>query len=470
MSSKGSEERDDSALEGARATQRLRRTLDLKPERPAPTRGLYDAETRVKMYEQMKHRMWRRKLLKNIFEVAVLLALLCSFWFIYKGVDAHLEHKRALAAAERAAEEAREAERERKQAEEREKIRAEQEARRAAEKAEREAAVAERARQEKEKAETVEAYKVFIHALRENEFDIFGKSVTNTLAEVGGELCYFLPLEKRQITLYWATYSTNAAPQVVKIDENGNREPIDFDTFSKRIASLDYLVAKDGKTYYHPRRKKPLWGSLSKTEACDPSDKFFAGLNKSLENLRPSFDDLVYDIVFIPAGMPNKRIICETLEFGCKYSLDSVRDAVEKEFPPKSYSGEMMKIKKFKRTVKLWNGSMIKHGIDGITYVPRHNPSQRDYYNSHPVHSLAGFNTVYRRTARRLDDSQRWAELYSQAQREDSEEEAYYARARSDYESRRKKGMDAALTQYEERINGIIQKGELYYHAKKRKQ
>lgn len=457
------------AFDPAQAAQRLRRTLDLKPERPASARGLYDAEARVKMYEQMKHRMWRRKLLKNIFEVCVLLGLLCSFWFIYKGVDAHLQHKRELAAAERAAEEAREAERERRQAEEREKIRAEQEARRAAEKAARDAAVAERERLAKEKTETIEAYKVFIHALRENEFDIFGKSVTNTLAETGGELCYFLPLEERNITLYWATYATNAAPQVVKIDEYGNREPIDFDTFSKRIAPLDYLVAKEGKTYYHPRRKKPLWGTLSKTEPCDPSDKFFAGLAKSLaDNLRPSFDDLVYDIVFIPAGMPNKRIVCETLEFGCKYSLDNMREAIEKEFPPKSYGGETMKIKKFKRTVKFWNGSMIKHGIDGITYVPRHDPSARGYVHS-SIHSLSGYNTVYRRTARRLDDSQRWAELYSQAQREESEEAAYYARERSEYEARRKKGKDAALTQYEERINGIIQKGELYYHAKKRK-
>lgn len=458
---------DDMNVSGGRAgDERLRKILSAKPEPPPPKRVVYDSETRAQMYERMKHRMWRRKMLKNVFDVAVLLGLLFSCWFIYKAWDSHLEHKRALAAAEREAAAKLEAEREKLRAEEREKLRAAQEAERAAAEAAREAVEAERKRAERERNETADAYRLFMYAFRENEFDMFGKTVTNGLEQTGGELCYLLPVGEKDYSVYWAAYPTNGAPLIAKIDERGDREPVEAETFSKRIASLDYLVARDGKVYYHARRKRPLWGVLSKTEPCDPADLFFAGLRNAIDRLKPEYADLVFDVVFIPKNS-SKRIVCETLEFGCRHSIENVRDAVEKEFPPKSYGTEAFRLKKYKRTVKFWNGPMIKRGVDGITYVPRSNPSTRIGYSSF-YDTPRGYTTIYRRTAYRAATSGEWSALASRVHEEDAEEASYYERQRREHEEKRRRGASAAVDAYAKRIDGILRDGELYYHARKR--
>lgn len=428
--------------------------------------GLYDAEKRAKMYEEIKHKLWMRKLLKNAFEVFILLGTLLSTWFIYKAWDTHLEHKKELAKAERAAEDAREAERLRLRREEQERERARIEAERAAMRAEKEREEQARRYAEQEKHETIETYKLFTYALRENDFDIFSKSVTNCLSKVGGEMCYMLPQKESIPVLYWAVGQTNGEIRILRIDESGGRVEVEPTSFFDRVAKLDYLVAGEGKVYYHARRKNPLWGRLSKTQESDPSKTFFAGLYEKLETLKPTYEDIRFDIVFVPKST-QQQIICDRLEFGCNYSLDKVRCAVEEAFPPGSAIGVASSFKKFKRTVKLWNGASIKQGVDGITYVPRSPPASYNntVFNDYTFSS----RIIYRRTFRNNDNRERWNVLYNQALQEDKEEEEYYRRQKQNILDRRQRNASSAENAYAKRIDKIINDGELYYHVRKKR-
>ena len=448
-------------------TIKLRRTLHLKPEPPPPPRRLHDSEIRLQMYEQMKHKMWRRKFLQNVFEVAVLIGLLFSGWFIYKGVDAHLQHKRELAAAERVAEQ----ERECQEAEFRQKEREAEEARRQAELNERKKLAAAEAQarenERKERAETAETYKIFTYALRENEFDLFCKSVTNDIGAADFEMCYLLPTDENDLNYYMVLSRTNQQTQVFKINQLGDKIPFDYDLFCKRLDTMEYLVAKQGKVYYRPRRTKPLWGRLNKAAPCDPAGQFFGGMAKTIAKLGPEYDDLTFDIVFFPKNS-KKPIVSETLEFGCAYSIENMLEAVGKAFPPSGYISGKFKSSKFKRTTKLWNGSLIKKGIDGITYVPRTRPT--DTYRTHLLSSnISGYRTIYTRYARENQNSANWQTLYDQAVKEDAEEEEFYRRQKDEFLSKHEKGMSDAERAYKRKLDDIIDKGELYFHAKKRK-
>jgi len=445
---------------------KLRKMLSRQPESPHVASSLYDPEKRVEMYERMKHRMFMQKLLRNGFEVLVLFGLLFSLWYLYKVFDSHLTHKRELAAQELTAELAAEEAREKARLEELAQENARREAERQAAEKERRLAEEERQRQNRLRSETKDTYNLFLYALRENEFDIFGGNVTNSLLDAGGELCYLLPADDASLPLYWVTCCAGSAPLAFKIESSGERQEVDFDTFQRRIAALDYLVAKDGVTYYHPHRKKPTWGSLGKTKPSAPSDAFFGGLSGVLKVLKPSYDDLMFDIVFVSKS-PARTIICETLDFGCEYSLENVRAAIDEAFPSKGYKGGDLKLKKYKRTVKFWNGSYIKQGIDGITYVPRTQPSQS--LSGASWTSLAGYRTIYRRRAATENSRANWSALYQKVLQEDAAEERYYETQRKQHQAMMDKGKSEAENAHSAKIEKILSGGELYYHAKKRR-
>ena len=88
-----------------------------------------------------------------------------------------------------------------------------------------------------------------------------------------------------------------------------------------------------------------------------------------------AYEELTFDIFFTPMG--KKKIFVENLPYGCTWSLQNVRDAVDKATPSGGsgsfVSGKSSK-KKVKRTVKIYPGGMIKQGMDGITYVPINPP------------------------------------------------------------------------------------------------
>ena len=194
-----------------------------------------------------------------------------------------------------------------------------------------------------------------------------------------------------------------------------------------------------------------------------------------LKELKPSYDELTFDIIFIPKGSA-KKIHVENLEFGCTYSFENVRDAIEKANPFNVYDahgGGSSRAKRFKRTVKIWNGAMIKQGIDGVTYVPRTPPPERVYYP--PFRSnLSGYKVIYRSRERdsyvyRDNGHSRWQDLYNRAKEEDAAEREYYERQRASRAERRSSAQTEAERKWHEKIDKIFREGTLTYHIRKAK-
>ena len=440
---------------------------------PVDRRKISMTEERLKMYEDLKHKAWRRKFLTNLFSVIVLLALPIVGWFIYSEWVAHtkmIEHEAELKAAEERAR----AEREEIERRERdEKERQEREARRAEELAAqqhaRELAQEEQARLENQRKVMAEQYRVFSVALSENEFDMFNKNVTNGLEKVGGELCYCFPSDGSTIPFYWVTYSTNGVDSIREIMPSGAAVSIDLALLESKMNNQDYVVARESKVYFHSRKKNNRMGVLPKDRQFDPAEVFFGKMSGTLERLKASYDELTFDIVFVPART-KKQIVCENVEFGCSYSIDNVREALGKAFPPsRTLVSSSSNIKKFNRTVKLWNGSDIKTGLDGITYVPRTCPSTRD----RPSNSYYDINgrVIWRRRSQGVNykSYDRWNALYNQAIQEDRAEAEYY-----ENERRRRNNVVANSRLSDERewiskIDKIFSEGTLYYRIKKAK-
>ena len=63
-----------------------------------------------------------------------------------------------------------------------------------------------------------------------------------------------------------------------------------------------------------------------------------------MKSLKASYEELTFDIFFTPKD-GGKRIFVENVEFGGTYSIDAVRDALEKAYPLKSYTYNIRKAK-----------------------------------------------------------------------------------------------------------------------------
>ena len=199
----------------------------------------------------------------------------------------------------------------------------------------------------------------------------------------------------------------------------------------------------------------------------DPAETFFGALASTMKEIKPTYDELTFDIFFTPQGS-SRKIFVENIPFGCAWSRQSVREAIENNVPLGNGGSRTVFAtkKRFKRTVKLWEGSQIKRGVDGITYVPRMPPRERvrtSYSSGLP-------NVIYRSsTTTYYNDTARWQALYNQAIGEDAEEEAYYARQRRSDERNRSAVQHAADEEWNKKVDKMFRDGILSYHIRKAK-
>lgn len=465
---------------------KLRATLNLsqpKVSESMPKGVVTAAEERVRMYEEISRKKARQKVLRNFVEsVMLLMALsvlvgLTLWWMSHKNkvaaeaarVAAEAESERIRLAEERdrVDRELREKNRLEREAalarenEARLRLQAEMERMRQEEKARRELA-------EREIRDNKERYQMFTAALRENNFRLFGKSVTNDIEKTSGELCYLLPSEIAPAPLYWVVYGQNDGIKVFRLDESGQKEEIDREVLEARTKEQEYLVAKGGNVYFRSLRKTPGTGILGKAENADPADAFFGSMASTVKKLKASYDELTFDVLFTPKNSA-KDIFVENVEFGCSYMLENVREAIANNTSVSIVGGQSMKAKKFKRTTMFWNGPDIKQGIGGITYVPYAPPPIRERW-THSNHNLAGYNTIYHSHVVRRDNSrERWQTLYDRAVKEDAEEKSYYESLRARQAERRDSAQAAAEAKLQKKVDEIFRNGTLWYKIRKAK-
>ena len=435
------------------------------------------------MYEEMRRKETRQKMVRNFAESLILLLCLgvvvgCCLW--WRSHTNRVEKERIRLQAEAEANRIKQRmERDRIERERREKDRLEREAERAREAERKKKEQEEQARRrqeereareraEKEIRDNKERYNLYMMALKENRFDLFVPSVTNEIEEVGGELCYLLPSATTQMPLFHVTYETNGLKRVVKLYDDGTRDEIEFEAFQDMLNDVDYLVAKGGTVHFRSTRKNPATGLLPMADESDPAETFFGSLSPVLKILKPTYDELTFDVFFTP-NSSGKKIFVENLPFGCSWSRQNVREAIEKNTPMNggnSYAAGP-RTKKFKRTVKIWNGTVIKRGVDGITYVPSSPPPER--YRE--TYSSGLPNVIYRsRTTVRYDNSHaRWQTLHNTALQEDAEESAYYERLRQKRAERLASAQVADEQRWQKKVDGIISDGVLSYRIRKAK-
>lgn len=435
---------------------------------PEPVAAAIKAvEERVKTYENMKHKRWRRKTINRIFEVATLLATFVTFWYVYMMWRNHIHGEMEKEKLRQDAELSRQIELDKLRSEERERLRKEAET-------ERERVRAERLREENErkakkaaKEEATELYSLMTLALRENDFDIFGKNVTNALEGTGAALCYLFPCDSKNLPFYCVDYPTNSSARAIyRLTHDGEKTRIEESAFNALLLNRDYLVAKNGSVYFKSRRKNPKTGVLSKVKDGDPSEVFFGSLASTLQVLKPTYNELTYDIIFIPKNK-DRKIVVENLEFGCAYHIGKVKDAIAEEYAKKAISSGTLKLTKYKRTVKLYSGSMIKRGVDGITYVPRSQPARNLYGTSSCSRWLSGYRTIYRTRTRNVDEQSNWASLYAQAQREDEEEKDFYEKQKKDFLENKQRKQTKAEQEWARKLDSIFEEGSLIYSIRK---
>ena len=461
---------------------KLRLTIDPKQTayKSVPSGSVTAAEERVKMYEDFRRKSARHKMLKNLVETVMLLMLLTTIVGLCLWWQGHRNRVAAEAAKIEAERIRLENERDRVEREKREKDRLEREAERARVEAERKRQQEEREKQmraereareqaERETRENRERYAMFMLALRENNFDIFTKAVTNEIDRTGGELCYLLPSQDTPVPLYHVIYDTDGTRRVLRLEESGVVSDVDGELFDQMVAGSDHLVAKGDTVYFRSRRKSPATGVLHLAKPGDPAEVFFGMLFPTLKEIKPTYDELTFDILFTPP-MSQKPIRVENIPFGCAWSLENVREAVEEATPRgRGYSSSRSSSdqRKFKRTVKIWEGASIKRGLDGVTYVPSAPPVEKHrvtYHNYLP-------NTIYssRNYTYRTGDYERWSALHKQALEEDAAEAAFYARRNEDDAAKVRTKQSAEEEKWQKKVDGVMSKGVLSYRIRKAK-
>ena len=269
-----------------------------------------------------------------------------------------------------------------------------------------------------------------------------------------GTFYYLLPRpEKARRSFIVCESSANGTVTCSRLFENGDKESYESaGDFLKGIDGQDYLMlAPDRNLYFHSRRRKDHVGEISKSRIESVVEAFFGGIAKDVMCFIPEFDDLNFEIVFVPrTGGPKAKpnpIIVETVGYGMPYSIDKVRDAIQDAFPDKGTAAKPNKRKRSKRTVVFWDGAMVKHGIDGVTYVPRVCPTE----------SYSGGRRLHVSTTGRAREQ--WTSLYDEAVRQEelerqTDEVASYEDAQ--------KNADA----YSRRLDRIFDEGTLFFRAR----
>lgn len=441
--------------------RKLRKAIGVQPPtKPseAKRRSISAAEERVRMYEGMRRKTARTKMLKNFIESAILLMLLATIVALYFWWQDH--QSRLAAEAVRRREEAIriEAERDRAKREQREKERLAHEAAKVRE-------TEEKQRQERELRDNKENYQSLMYALKENKFDLFTRAVTNDMATSGGELCYLFPQTATPVSLYHVLCETNGTRHVFRIEQDGRKEPVSPDILDEKTKNLEYIVAKGDTVYFRSLRNTPPSGLLDITRESDPAEAFFGALSPVLQKLKPTYTELTFDIFFTPRGA-SKKIFTENVPFGGVWSLRNVRDAVENNITVTGTRIPKTAIKKFKRTFKIYNGMIVKQGIDGITYVPASPPARRMNH----VYSSIIPNCIYRsRTSTSYIDTTReqWESLYQRALRENEAEAAYYEEQRRKTDERRNAARESDEKRWRAKVDETMRNGTLSYRIRK---
>lgn len=458
------------------------------------SRRLHMSEEHARFYEEMKDRDGRRKMREKMQGVLMLIMLvLCGvgvYWYVgnrkektYSTNVAALAGENRLetgrtggerseskgkAATERRLDEERHREELRRQDAERQRVEREerqrQEERMRAEREERqkeqERLRTEQARKEKEQFESRALFRKACSCFEGGEFAFFHDLSSNSIpGSAEGEFFYLY-----DGSVVVCQSATNGIRSVFRLDDWGKRMELDAGTFLGSLQGKDYLMAHENRVYFKSKRERTHMVQIPKTEVVDLRKKFFGDVMPEVERRRVNTNGLRFEIVFIPKDS-QKIIVSDTVESDASrtlssdesYSLPRVRESIEDAFPMRATKNTMSSQKKsFKRTVVFWDGDYIKKGADGVTYVPRQDPSSRS----------AMRDDLSARVPRRTSTMHEyWSSLYAKALDEDRAERQFNFKRGERKPITEKKPLSKAEQFYAAKIDRIYNEGTLWLRA-----
>ena len=446
---------------------------------PNAKKTIYMAEEHARFYEEMKVKESRRKALEKISGLLGLAIVIGGAWAGYELWTRHKERKEQVRLAQEAENLRLQKERNEELARQEAERRAQEEkarARRAVEEAAR--AKREKERREQEAAQVRQVKELYWQAattFADADLQFISALGTNALpGSVDGRFFYLIPsIEEDRERIVVCDSSARGVTNLYWLGKGAEKEQIgDITGFLARADKTDYLLAHEGKMYLHSKRPKIHVGEIDKENPSDLVEAFLGAVAGKAKQFDCECGNVSFEIVFV-SEKPRKVIPVDVVEYGCQYSLEKVRDAVEDAFPFRSRGRKASASKgRFKRTVVFWDGALIKRGIDGVTYVPRTPPPAAYHdYNDCSSSNLGGewrvtrpFGTKRWRRAEQTRDH--WQSLFDEAKRQDAEEQAFYQKRRDESLAKESSAAASEMAAYSEKIDNIIKRGMLYFRAR----
>ena len=254
-------------------------------------------------------------------------------------------------------------------AERRERARVEQERVREEREKERLEKIAEEEAQAKERKERIEKYDMVEDRFSKATVDLWKNMPKTERPGSAKGVCHCLVPLREEYGVYEVETTTNGAMRVAKLSRDAANVSIELADYVALVAKHGCLCvpAAGNKVYVSapqgPEGAKYLLPALSVT----PSDLIWGGeLCALIMRYGMVTQNLVYDVSFLPAN--GKAVPVAQVAYGQPLARTQIEEALVSAAlknwrPPKA--------KTIRRTVEFYDGTTIKRGANGVTYVPR---------------------------------------------------------------------------------------------------
>lgn len=212
-----------------------------------------------------------------------------------------------------------------------------------------------------------------------------------------GTFVVMIPVLRNRPDYFEIQSTKDGITSIRPVTEKGSGDPITKSEFEAKLNANGGLFLSDGTAYaFRPKSAQNGFQAPRQGEVLIPAKEYAGALWQTLEALKLDASRVSYDISFSYSDEP---ISVGTVEYGENIPYDAFRkvaESIAKAIQRKEASS-VIKTKKYKRTVFLYNGHLIAKGAGGVTKVPMHYPRNR--------------STGYRE----------WKQLHDEALRQESE-------------------------------------------------
>ena len=286
-------------------------------------------------------------------------------------------------------------------------------------------------------------------------------------AKVGSKFWYVFASHASDKLIYEVEKISSSCLKVMELSLEADAREVDFMDFKRMMDNETFAYTSGGKVWL--KCKKSPAGSYAIPEKGNDfcvASECLGRLHDMLVGFGTEFNE-VRCRVTLRSDSGKTKVQLGVIGFGDSLPRNEIEKAMGKQIGKKvnvtvaTGAGNIRK-PKFKRTVVLYDGDMIKKGLDGVTKVPR----QFKFLGTR----VNGYRRYHSEAKARND----WQELYDEANRQEKQEQEAYAEyeaALAAEKSKVKQLKEAAsrLSSDDEAIDSALAKCKLIVEVGKRK-